>query len=130
MRRHYRLCEVWRDDKNAYVIHRRYGWIWLRQWVPCIYFDFPMNWFLSASVFDSVDDAQDALYSGLCRCRLLGIVREYGRNILYWNGKTLGRVCSYKPVQFRHSSWGVVSTIHNYYENGVSCHSFHEMFKE
>ena len=64
--RHYRISEVYRGDKVKYVIHRRrLGWLWLRQWVPSIYFDFPVNWLRSVSVFDTVDDAQDALYSHL-----------------------------------------------------------------
>ena len=64
--RHYRISEVCRGDKVKYVIHRRrLGWLWLRQWVPSIFFDFPVNWLRSVSVDDTVDDAQDALYSHL-----------------------------------------------------------------
>ena len=63
--KHYRISQVCRGDKTKYVIHRRYGWLWLRQWVPPVYFNFPANWVLAVSVFDSVDDAQDALYSHL-----------------------------------------------------------------
>ena len=67
MRKHFRIVEVvYRCGETAYVIERcLFGFWWVRQRVPMIYFDFPKNWWRGVSVFDTVDDAQDALYSHL-----------------------------------------------------------------
>lgn len=39
--------------------------VWVRQWLPSFYFNFPVNWLLAESVFYSLDDAVDALYGYL-----------------------------------------------------------------
>ena len=64
MRKHYRIVEVvFRGGETAYVIDRcLFGFWWLRQRMPMIYFDFPSNWWRGLSVFDTEDDARDALY--------------------------------------------------------------------
>ena len=66
MRKQFRIIEVSRTDEKAYVIQRRVFGLWWRCLrIPSIYFDFPFDWWRSFSVFDSEDDAEDALYSCL-----------------------------------------------------------------
>ena len=66
MRMQFRISEVSRNGETAYVIRRcLFGFLWLRQRIPAIYFGFPFDWWRSFSVFDSEDDAEDALFSYL-----------------------------------------------------------------
>ena len=66
MRKQFRIIEVSRTDEKAYVIQRRVFGLWWRCLrIPSIYFNFPVNWLLSVAVFDTEDDARDALHAYL-----------------------------------------------------------------
>ena len=44
----YRISEVCRDDETVFVVQRRwFGLLWVRQFIPHIYFDFPFGWWLN-----------------------------------------------------------------------------------
>ena len=62
----YRICEVAgnvpRHVGNVFVVQRRwFGLLWVRQFIPHLYFDFPFAWVRGHFVFYSFEDAADAL---------------------------------------------------------------------
>ena len=68
MRKQFRIIEVSRPDETVYAIQRLvFGRWWRFLRVPAIYFGFPRNWWRGVSVFDTEDDARDALYLYLNR---------------------------------------------------------------
>lgn len=61
----YRICGVVKENETIYVVKRRFFGLWVRQWIPSSFFDFPVNWQLAESFFYTLDDAVDALYGYL-----------------------------------------------------------------
>ena len=68
----YRIREVTRKVprrwgvESVFVVQRRcFRWLWLRQPIPHIYFDFPFGWVRGHFVFYQIEDAVDALCAWL-----------------------------------------------------------------